>query len=48
MDPQLLSHMTEQYQALLQQKQEIEKANKIMSDRILHFYFNISLQISIL
>lgn len=37
MDPQLLSHMTEQYQALLQQKQEIEKANKIMSDRILQF-----------
>ena len=35
-DPQL-PYMKEQYQALLQQKQEIEKANKIMSDRILQF-----------
>ncbi len=35
-DPQLPS-MKEQYQSLLQQKQEIEKANKIMSDRILQF-----------
>lgn len=36
-DPQLLPSMKEQYQALLQQKQEIEKANKIMSDKILQF-----------
>ena len=36
-NPQLLPYMKEQYQALLQQKQEIEKANKIMSDRILQF-----------
>lgn len=35
-DPQLPS-MKDQYQALLQQKQEIEKANKIMSDKILQF-----------
>jgi serine/threonine protein kinase len=35
-DPQL-PYMKEQYQALLQQKQEIEKANKIMSDKILQF-----------
>jgi len=35
-NPQLPS-MKEQYQALLKQKQEIEKANKIMSDRILQF-----------
>jgi serine/threonine protein kinase len=35
-DPQLLHNMKEQYKALLQQKQEIEKANKLMSDGILH------------
>jgi serine/threonine protein kinase len=36
-DPMLLLSIKAQHQALLQQKQEIEKTNKIMSDRILQF-----------
>lgn len=49
-NPQLLPSMKEQYQSLLQQKQEIEKANKIMSDRILQFllqYFIANFNIEI-
>jgi hypothetical protein len=49
-EPQLLPSMKEHYQALLQQKQEIEKTNKIMSDRILQFllqYFIANFNIEI-
>ena len=43
-NPQLLYSMKNQYQALLQQKKEIGKANKINSDKILHFLLQYFIQ----
>ena len=43
-NPLLLYSMKKQYQALLQQKKEIGKANKINSDKILHFLLQYFIQ----